>query len=126
MSQPQTESYTAAKGGISELTHAVAVSLVGKARVNSISAGWINTTDSVVERVGVIQQPAGCVGSPKDIAEMVKYLCSDKAGFVPAENICIDDGRTKQMICHGECTTKVRNVGGLWECEARNNPDIGF
>ena len=72
MSQPQTESYTAAKGGIAALTHALAVSLAGR------------------------------VGNPMDIANMVLYLCSDKAGFITGENICIDGGMTRQMIYHGD------------------------
>jgi NAD(P)-dependent dehydrogenase (short-subunit alcohol dehydrogenase family) len=102
MSQPQTESYTAAKGGIAALTHALAVSLAGKARVNSISPGWIDTTDGVFEAADALQQPAGRVGNPKDISNMVLFLCSDKAGFITGENICIDGGMTRQMIYHGE------------------------
>ena len=102
MSQPQTESYTAAKGGISALTHALAVSLSGRARVNSISPGWIDTTGSVIEGPDAKQQLVGRVGKPEDIAEMVLYLCSDKAGFISGENICIDGGMTRQMIYHGE------------------------
>ena len=102
MSQPQTESYTAAKGGISALTHAMAVSLSGKARVNSISSGWINTTDEVYSGADALQQPIGRVGRPEDIAEMVMFLCSEKAGFITGENICIDGGMTRQMIYHGE------------------------
>ena len=103
MSQPQTESYTAAKGGIAALTHALAISLAGKARVNSISPGWIDTSYTVYEGPDAIQQPAGRVGNPKDIAHMVLFLCSDKAGFITGENICIDGGMTKQMIYHGDC-----------------------
>lgn len=102
MSQPQTESYTAAKGGIAALTHALAISLAGKARVNSISPGWIDTTDTEITGADALQQPVGRVGKPEDIAEMVKFLCSDKAGFITGENICIDGGMTKQMIYHGE------------------------
>ena len=102
MSQPQTESYTAAKGGISALTHALAVSLAGKVRVNSISPGWIDTNYTVYEGADAIQQPAGRVGNPLDIANMVLYLCSDMAGFITGENICIDGGMTKQMIYHGD------------------------
>ena len=102
MSQPQTESYTAAKGGISALTHALAVSLAGAARVNSISPGWIDTNYTVYEGPDATQQPAGRVGNPKDIANMVLYLCSDKAGFITGENICIDGGMTHQMIYHGD------------------------
>ncbi|MBR5542207.1 MAG: SDR family oxidoreductase [Bacteroides sp.] len=103
MSQPQTESYTAAKGGIAALTHALAVSLAGWARVNSISPGWIDTSYMVYEGPDAIQQPVGRVGNPMDIANMVLFLCSDKAGFITGENICIDGGMTKQMIYHGDC-----------------------
>ena len=102
MSQPQTESYTAAKGSIAALTHAMAVSLAGKARVNSISPGWIDTTGSEITGADALQQPAGRVGKPEDIAETVLFLCSDKAGFITGENICIDGGMTKLMIYHGE------------------------
>ena len=103
MSQPQTESYTAAKGGIAALTHALAVSLAGRARVNSISPGWIDTGYTVYEGPDAIQQPVGRVGNPMDIANMVLFLCSDKAGFITGENICIDGGMTRQMIYHGDC-----------------------
>lgn len=102
MSMPQTESYTAAKGGIAALTHALAVSLSGKARVNSISPGWIDTAYTVYEGPDAYQQPAGRVGNPMDIANMVMFLCSEKAGFITGENICIDGGMTKQMIYHGD------------------------
>ena len=102
MSQPETESYTAAKGGISALTHALAVSLAGKVRVNSISPGWIDNNYTVYEGADATQQPAGRVGTPPDIANMVLYLCSDMAGFITGENICIDGGMTKQMIYHGD------------------------
>ena len=102
MSQPQTESYTAAKGGIAALTHALAVSLAGKVRVNSISPGWIDTAYTVYEGPDAIQHPAGRVGDPMDIANMVLFLCSDKAGFITGENICIDGGMTRQMIYHAD------------------------
>jgi NAD(P)-dependent dehydrogenase (short-subunit alcohol dehydrogenase family) len=102
MSQAQTESYTAAKGGIAALTHALAVSLAGKARVNSISPGWIDTTYTVYKGPDATQQPVGRVGNPMDIANMVLFLCSDKAGFITGENICIDGGMTRQMIYHGD------------------------
>ena len=102
MSQPETESYTAAKGGIAALTHALAVTLAGKARVNSISPGWIDTGYTVYEGADATQQPVGRVGNPDDIANMVLYLCSDMAGFITGENICIDGGMTRQMIYHGD------------------------
>ena len=92
MSQPQTESYTAAKGGIAALTHALAVSLAGRVRVNSISPGWIDTAYTVYEGPDATQQPVGRVGNPMDIANMVLFLCSDKATFITGENICIDGG----------------------------------
>ena len=102
MSQPQSESYTAAKGGIAALTHALAVSLAGKVRANSISPGWIDTDYTSYEGPDAAQQPAGRVGNPLDIAHMVLFLCSEKAGFITGENICIDGGMTRLMIYHGE------------------------
>ena len=102
MSQPQSESYTAAKGGISALTHALAVSFAGKVRVNSVSPGWIDTAWRVYEGPDATQQPAGRVGNPLDIANMVLFLASDKAGFITGENICIDGGQTRLMIYHGD------------------------
>ena len=103
MSQPQSESYTAAKGGIAALTHALAVSLGGRVRVNSISPGWIDTDYTVYEGADALQQPAGRVGNPMDIANMVLFLCSEKAGFITGENICIDGGQTRLMIYHNDC-----------------------
>ena len=102
MSQPETESYTAAKGGIAALTHAMAVSLSGKVRVNSISPGWIDNSYTVYDGADATQHPAGRVGNPLDIAYMVMYLCSDMAGFITGENICIDGGMTRQMIYHAD------------------------
>ena len=102
MSHPQSESYTAAKGGIHALTHALAVSLSGKVRVNSISPGWIDTDYTVYEGPDAFQHPAGRVGNPLDIANMVFFLCSDRAGFITGENICVDGGMTKQMIYHDD------------------------
>ena len=89
MSQAQSESYAAAKGGLSALTHALAVSLGGNVRVNSISPGWIDTDYTVYEGPDATQQPV--------------FLCSDKAGFITGENICIDGGQTKLMIYHNDC-----------------------
>ena len=102
MSQPQSESYTAAKGGIAALTHALAVSFAGKVRVNSISPGWIDTAYTVYEGPDAIQQPVGRVGNPLDISNMVLFLASGKAGFITGENICIDGGQTRLMIYHGD------------------------
>ena len=102
MSQPQSESYTAAKGGISALTHSMAVSFAGKVRVNSVSPGWIDTAYKVYEGADAVQQPVGRVGNPMDIAYAVLFLASEKAGFITGENICIDGGMTKLMIYHGD------------------------
>ncbi|MBQ6594861.1 MAG: SDR family oxidoreductase [Clostridia bacterium] len=102
MSQPQTESYTAAKGGISALTHAMAASLAGRARVNSVSPGWIDTKDAGYTGADALQQSVGRVGRPEDIASVVLFLCSDEAGFITGENICADGGMTRLMIYHGE------------------------
>ena len=102
MSQPQTESYTAAKGGIAALTHAMAMSLAMKVRVNSISPGWIDTIGYEATEEDKVQQPVGRIGIPDDIASMVLFLCSDEAGFITGENIVIDGGMTRQMIYHGD------------------------
>ena len=102
MSQPQSESYTAAKGGIAALTHALAASLAGRVRVNSISPGWIDTAGKTYDGPDAAQHFAGRVGNPMDIANMVIYLVSDKAGFITGENICIDGGMTRNMIYHND------------------------
>ena len=102
MSQAQSESYTAAKGGIAALTHALAVSLAGRVRVNSISPGWIDTTGTTFTGPDATQHPAGRVGKPIDIANMVLYLASAKAGFITGENICIDGGMTRLMVYHND------------------------
>ena len=102
MSQPQSESYAAAKGGIAALTHALAASLSGRVRVNSISPGWIDTEAGSRDGPDAAQHFAGRVGTPMDIANMVLYLASGKAGFITGENICIDGGMTRNMIYHNE------------------------
>ena len=102
MSQPQSESYSASKGGIHSLTHALAISLAGKVRVNSISPGWINTTTEEYSGSDVTQHPAGRIGIPSDIANLVLFLCSDKASFITGENICVDGGMTRLMIYHND------------------------
>lgn len=102
MSQPQTESYTAARGGIAALTHALAVSFAGKVRVNSISPGWIDTSFKEYGGADAQQHSVGRVGNPLDIANAVFFLCSENAGFITGENICIDGGMTRLMIYHGD------------------------
>jgi NAD(P)-dependent dehydrogenase (short-subunit alcohol dehydrogenase family) len=90
-SQPDTESYSAAKGGIVALTHAMAVSLSRRARVNSISPGWIETSENPNHsETDKKQHPAGRVGTTSDISDMALYLCGDRAGFITGENITID------------------------------------
>ncbi|MFQ8695489.1 MAG: SDR family oxidoreductase [Alitiscatomonas sp.] len=84
------------------MTHALAVSFAGKVRVKSISPGWIDTTGTDFHGPDAVQQPVGRVGTPMDIAHMILFLASDRAGFITGENICVDGGMTKQMIYHGE------------------------
>lgn len=102
MSQEDTESYTAAKGGITALTHALAVSLAGKVRVNSIAPGWIDTADGTWSKEDLDQHPVKRIGKPADIAKMAMFLCSESAGFITGENILVDGGMSKQMIYHND------------------------
>lgn len=102
MSQANTESYTAAKGAISALTHALSISLAGKVRVNSISPGWIDTDFKNYHGPDAEQHPVKRVGNPLDIANMVLYLCSEKASFITGQDFCIDGGMTKHMIYHND------------------------
>ena len=102
MSQADTESYTAAKGGIQALTHAMAITLAGKARVNSISPGWIDTAGKSYEGPDASQHPVGRVGTPSDIVHAVMFLCDPKSGFITGQNITVDGGMTKQMIYHND------------------------
>jgi len=102
MSQADTESYTAAKGGLTALTHAMAITLAGKARVNAISPGWIDTTGSQFEESDMTQHPAGRVGTPEDILHAVMFLCDPKSSFITGQNIVVDGGMTKQMVYHND------------------------
>lgn len=102
MSQENTESYTSTKGGISALTHAMAISLSGKVRVNSISPGWIDTSGSDFSDEDHLQHPAGRIGRPEDIVNMIMFLCSDKAGFITGENFTVDGGMTRVMIYNND------------------------
>lgn len=102
MSQENTESYTSAKGAISSLTHAMAVTLRGKARVNSISPGWIDTTNSKFSLADNAQHLVNRIGNPQDIVNTVMFLCSDKSSFITGQDIVVDGGMTKQMIYHDE------------------------
>ncbi len=102
MSQANTESYTAAKGGITALTHAMAITLAGKARVNSISPGWIDTTGTRFDGPDTSQHPAGRVGEPSDIVNTVMFLCDPKSSFITGQNITVDGGMTKLMVYHND------------------------
>ena len=102
MSQPDTESYSAAKGGISALTHALAVSLSGRVRVNSVSPGWIDTSDGSFSTEDHAQHPTGRIGRPDDIARVVLFLCGEDSGFITGENITVDGGMTKLMVYHND------------------------
>jgi NAD(P)-dependent dehydrogenase (short-subunit alcohol dehydrogenase family) len=107
MSEANTEAYSASKGGIVALTHALAVSFSNRIRVNCISPGWIEVGDWKKKGVAVapkhsdadrLQHPAGRVGVPEDIAAMVHFLVSKESGFITGQNYVIDGGMTKKMI----------------------------
>lgn len=109
MSQADTESYTSAKGGILSLTHALAISLAGKVRVNCISPGWIDTSkyydDNYTlnhEKPDIEQHPAKRIGKAEDIANVVMFLCNEENSFITGENITVDGGMTKLMIYNGD------------------------
>ena len=101
-SQRNTESYTAAKGGITALTHALAVSLAGRARVNAIAPGWIDTAGTVFEGADRTQHPAGRVGRPEDIVRAAFFLCSEDASFMTGQTLVVDGGMSKLMVYHGD------------------------
>ncbi|MNY44292.1 N-acylmannosamine 1-dehydrogenase [compost metagenome] len=102
MSEPNTEAYSASKGGISALTHAMAVSLADYGiRVNAISPGWIEVRDEgsyAHTETDKNQHPAGRVGRPEDIATACLYLASEKAGFITGQNLTVDGGMTVKMM----------------------------
>ncbi|WP_432254733.1 SDR family oxidoreductase [Limimaricola sp. AA108-03] len=96
-SEPQTEPYAAAKGGLTALTHALAISLGPEIRVNAIAPGWIVTTGwDELREIDHAQHPAGRAGRPEDVAEAVLWLAG--AGFMTGESILLDGGMTRKMI----------------------------
>ncbi len=102
MSQADTESYTTAKGGITALTHSMAITLAGKVRVNSISPGWIDTANTQFKGADANQHPVGRVGNPSDVVNAVMFLCDPKSSFITGQNITVDGGMTKQMVYHND------------------------
>ncbi|MBA2880483.1 hypothetical protein HNR65_000801 [Desulfosalsimonas propionicica] len=109
-SEPHTEAYSASKGGVVALTHALAVSLGPKVRVNAISPGWIETAEwqkkssraaPQLSRQDHSQHPAGRVGVPGDVAALAAWLASRQAEFVTGQNFVIDGGMTRKMIYAG-------------------------
>ena len=102
-SQPNTESYSVVKGGITALTHSSAMSLAPDVRVNAIAPGWIDCYEtlefSLEDKMSI---PVGRVGVPKDISDLTLFLTSDKAGFIHGETYVVDGGMSKQMIYHDD------------------------
>jgi NAD(P)-dependent dehydrogenase (short-subunit alcohol dehydrogenase family) len=99
MSEANTESYSASKGGLVALTHALAISLGPDVRVNCVSPGWIAAKYGALRRKDHLQHPVGRVGKPQDIAEIVAWLLdARRSGFVTGANVVVDGGMTRKMI----------------------------
>ena len=99
MSEPDTEAYTATKGGLFALTHGLAISLGPKIRVNAIAPGWINVKDEKLRKKDHAQHPVGRVGKPEDIAETVRFLLDAQlSGFITGQTLVVDGGMTRKMI----------------------------
>lgn len=110
-SQANTESYSAAKGAILSLTHALSVSLAGRVRVNAISPGWIDTgaTDYMPNEADILQHPSHRIGKPDDIARVVLFLINSENSFINGENIVVDGGMSRLMVYHGDAGWKFSN-----------------
>lgn len=102
MSQAHTESYTAAKGGVTALTHALAISLAGRVRVNAVAPGWIHTTDEPLSEADHRQQPVGRVGVPEDIVQAVLFLCGSESAYITGQVLTVDGGMSRRMIYHND------------------------
>ncbi|MBV9777111.1 MAG: SDR family oxidoreductase [Acetobacteraceae bacterium] len=98
MSEPDTESYAASKGGLLALTHALAISLGPEVRVNCVSPGWILTKGPTPGEADHAQHPAGRVGTVADVAALVSYLVGGESGFVTGAEFVVDGGMTRKMI----------------------------
>lgn len=98
MSEPNTEAYSASKGGLLALTHALAVSLGPEIKVNAVSPGWIHTTDDELSAADHSQHPAGRVGKTQDVVELVKFLAGKDNSFVTGAEFVVDGGMTRKMI----------------------------
>lgn len=98
MSEAGTEAYSASKGGLVALTHALAVSLGPKVRVNGISPGWIDVRGGPLSATDHAQHPVGRVGRPEDVAGLVAWLAGPEAGFMTGANLVLDGGMTRRMI----------------------------
>lgn len=101
MSEPGTESYSASKGGILALTHALAISLGPEIRANCVSPGWIDVSGEELRPEDHAQHPAGRVGRVEDIAALVAWLVGPQAGFVTGGEFIADGGMTRKMIYAG-------------------------
>lgn len=98
MSEPNTESYAAAKGGLLALSHALAISLGPDVRVNAISPGWINSRGETLTPADHAQHPVGRVGMVEDIARLAAFLLGPESGFVTGAEFVADGGMTRKMM----------------------------
>ncbi len=98
MSEANTEAYSASKGGLVALTHALSISLGPDVRVNCISPGWIYTKGDPPRPEDHAFHPAGRVGRPEDIAALVSFLVGEESGFITGAEFIVDGGVTRKMI----------------------------